>query len=410
MSTDAVAGLDEIRPALTDLYKDLHAHPELSFAEHRTAGVIAERLTGLGLEVTTGVGRTGVVGALRNGAGPMVLLRADFDALPVTERTGLPYASETDGVMHACGHDMHVTCLLGALDLLNGARDSWSGTVLAVFQPAEEIGAGARAMVDDGLYDRFGRPDVVLGQHVGPFPAGWLGAHAGPAFAATDALDVRMYGRGGHGSRPETTIDPVVMAAATVMRLQTVVSREVSGNDTAVVTVGAIQAGTKDNIIPDEAELKINIRTFTEAVRGKVLAAVERVIKAEAAASGAPRGPEIGTEYTFPVVTNDPAATERTMAAFRDRFGADHVIDPGPATGSEDVGHFATSAGVPICYWLFGGCDPETFLTALKNDRVEQDVPSNHSPGFAPVIEPTVTAGVTAMVTAALTWLGPAAG
>ena len=416
MTTDSVLDrLDEVRPGLAELYQDLHAHPELSFAEHRTAGLIAERLTTLGLEVAEGVGRTGVVGVLRNGDGPTVLLRADIDALPVKEATGLPYASTATGidpdgdevpVMHACGHDMHVTCLLGALDLLAGARDLWTGTVLAVFQPAEELGQGARAMVDDKLFDRFGRPDIVLGQHVGPFPAGWVGVHAGPAFAAADSLRVRLHGKGGHGSRPETTVDPVVMAAATVMRLQTVVSREIAGAETAVVTVGSIQAGTKDNVIPDEAELTVSIRTYSEQVRGKVLGAVERIVRAEAAASGAEREPELIPIGTFPVLINDEAATARTAAALRDRLGEGNVIDPGPVTGSEDVGFFATSAGVPLCYWLFGGTDRDTFLAAFNAGTWDTDIPANHSALFAPVIEPTLGTGVTAMVTAALAWLG----
>ncbi len=389
----------EIGPGLAEVYQDLHRHPELSFEEHRTAALIAGRLTALGLEVAEGVGRTGVVGVLRNGEGPTVLLRADMDALPVSEQTGLPYASQTDGVMHACGHDMHVACLLGAVDLLAGARQDWSGTVLAVFQPAEERASGAREMVADKLFDRFGRPDVVLGQHVAPAPVGWIGAHAGPAFAATDSLRVTMFGRGGHGSRPETTVDPVVMAAATVMRLQTVVSREVAASDMAVVTVGSIQAGTKDNVIPDDAELKINIRSYTEPVRKTLLAAIERIVRGEAAASGAVRDPQITTIDTFPVLVNDPAATDKTLQAFRDHFGGDVVIDPGPVSGSEDVGEFATAAGVPLCYWIFGGIEHELFAQGAK------EVPANHSPLFAPVIEPTLETGVAALTVAALTWL-----
>ncbi|MFD8011144.1 amidohydrolase [Streptomyces sp. NPDC058955] len=404
-----LAGLPRTAPGLADLYRDLHAHPELPFQEHRTSGLIAERLGDLGLDVTTGVGRTGVVGVLANGPGPHVLLRADFDALPVTERTGLPYASTTDGVMHACGHDMHVTCLLGALGLLAAARDSWSGTVTAVFQPAEEIGAGAQAMIDDGLFDRVGIPDVVLAQHVAPFPAGTVGCHAGPALAATDALKVTLYGKGAHGSRPEAAVDPVVMAAATVMRLQTVVSREIAGGDTAVVTVGALNAGTTDNVIPDTAELKLNIRTYTDAVRATVLAAVRRIIEGEAAAAGAPREPLVETLDAFPVLVNDPAATARTLAALRSRLGEERVFDPGPATGSEDCAAFGTAAGAPLCYWFFGGTDPATYEKARKSGTVARDIPSNHSPRFAPVIEPTLTTGVTAMTTAVLTWLAPEA-
>ncbi|MER7722115.1 amidohydrolase [Streptomyces flaveolus] len=400
-----LAGLPRTAPGLADLYRDLHTHPELSFQENRTSGLIADRLRALGLDVTTGLGRTGVVGVLANGAGPHVLLRADFDALPVTEKTGLPYASTIDGVMHACGHDMHVTCLVGALDLLAAGRDSWSGTITAVFQPAEEIGAGAQAMVDDGLFDRVGAPDVVLGQHVGPFPAGTVGCHPGPALAATDALKVTLFGKGAHGSRPEAAVDPIVMAAATVMRLQTVVSREIAGGDTAVVTIGALNSGTTDNVIPDTAELKLNIRTYTDEVRATVLAAVRRIIEGEATVAGAPREPLIETLDAFPVLVNDIEATDRTLAAFRGRFGDERVLDPGPATGSEDCATFGTASGAPVCYWFFGGTDPDTYEKAQKAGTVARDIPSNHSPHFAPVIEPTLTTGVTAMTTAALSWL-----
>lgn len=401
--------------SLAELYRDLHAHPELSFQEHRTAGIAAGRAADAGWEVTTGVGGTGVVAVLRNGPGPKVLLRADMDALPVREDTGLPYASDVvatgpDGgevpVMHACGHDVHVTCLIGALERLAAERDSWSGTLTAVFQPAEEIGRGARAMLDDGFLDRFGTPDVVLGQHVVPMPAGWLGAHPGPAFSAADSLHVRMFGRGGHGSQPESTVDPVLMAAATVLRLQGVVSREVAAADTAVVTVGSLHAGTKENIIPDDAEMALTLRSYTEPVRERLMASVTRIVNAEAAASGAPKEPEITTIGAFPVLVNDEAATERTMAAFRTAYGADRVIDPGALSGSEDVGIFATECGAPLCYWLLGGADPAAFTTPDGGfDLAGADLPANHSPGFAPVIEPTLSAGVDALVVAARAWL-----
>ncbi|QEU91268.1 amidohydrolase [Streptomyces kanamyceticus] len=404
----ALSGLDAVKDDLADLYRDLHAHPELAFEEHRTAAEIARRAKSYGYEVTPGVGRTGVVAVLANGEGPTVLLRADIDALPVTERTGLPYASRTEGVMHACGHDMHVTCLLGALRLLADARADWSGRILGVFQPAEEAALGAQGMLDDGLYERFGTPDVVLGQHVAPMPAGMIGAHAGPAFAATDALRVRMFGKGGHASRPETTIDPVVMAASTVMRLQTIVSREIAGGETAVLTVGSIRAGTKDNIIPDEAELQINIRTYTPEARAKVIAAVERIVKGEAATAGAEREPEITEIDAFPVLNNDADAVERTMAAIGAVIGPGLIMDPGPVTGSEDVGYFATSTDpeIPLCYWLFGGADPAEVLAAQRAGTFERDIPSNHSPLFAPLVEPTLSTGVTALTAAALAWLG----
>ena len=415
MSIDGVlTRLAELKPGLHDLYRDLHAHPELSGEEHRTAEVVARGLTALGLAVTEGVGGTGVVGVLRNGDGPTVLLRADFDALPVTEQTGLPYAStktaivadgSTVGVMHACGHDMHVTCLLGAVDLLAGARSEWSGTVVAVFQPAEETGVGAAAMVEDGFFDRFPRPDIVLGQHVGPMPSAMVGGHSGPAFAALDSLVVRVFGRGGHGSRPETTVDPIVLASAIVLRLQTVVSREVAASDLAVITVGSIHAGTRDNIIPDEAVLEISIRSYTETVRTKVNDAVRRVIRGEALASGVEREPEITVMPGMPLLRNDPTATARANAAFQAWFGPDRVVDPGAITGSEDFGVFGDTIGVPYCYWILGGTEPATYLVAVEADRVDEDIPSNHSPFFAPVIEPTMSTGVSALVVATLAWL-----
>jgi len=401
---------------LAAVYRDLHAHPELAFHETRTAAIASAWLARCGFEVTR-VGRTGVVGLLRNGAGPTALLRADMDGLPVAELTGLPYASAatqpdesgTDvPVMHACGHDVHVTCLLGAAAALAADPRSWSGTLLAVFQPAEEIGAGAQDMVDDGLFERFGRPDVVLGQHVAPLPAGVIGLRVGPAFAGADSLRVTLHGRGAHASRPDTSVDPVVMAAATVMRLQGVVSREVAGSDIAVVTVGALRAGTAVNVIPDDAELLISVRTYTAEVRTRVLEAITRIVRAEAAASGAPRDPDIEVLGSFPAVVNDPVAAARIGRALA--AAGRVVIDPGPVTGSEDVGILAAAAGAPCVYWLLGGADPAMFAGASTVDEIAARVaqlPSNHSPLFAPVIEPTLTAGVGALVAAARDWLPP---
>lgn len=406
--------LDEIRDELISLYKDLHAHPELSFQEHRTASEVAHRLEALGLEVSTGVGGTGVVGVLRNGSGPTVLLRADFDALPVAEQTGLAYASTQRGttadgtdvpVMHACGHDMHVTCLVGALDLLVHARQRWSGTVLAIFQPAEEIGRGAQAMLDDGLLERFPKPDVCLGQHVFPFESGLVGAMTGASMSAADGLRITMFGRGAHGSQPQNSIDPVVMASAAVLRLQTVVSREIGGDETAVLTVGSIRAGSKENIIPDRAELGVNIRSFDEGVRERVLAAVRRIVRAEAVASGAEREPEFERSNEFPLLFNDPEATARTVAAMRAALGEGAVVELDRSMGSEDVGLFGTAAGVPTCYWFIGGTDAAEYRAAVENGTAARDIPSNHSPFFAPRVEPTLTTGVRALTTAALEWL-----
>jgi amidohydrolase len=409
-------GLDGISAALEDLYRDVHAHPELSMQEHRTAGKAAERLEAAGYDVTRGVGSTGVVGVLRNGDGPTVMLRADMDALPVKEATGLPYASavtatDPDGnevpVMHACGHDMHVTWLAGATALLAGARDAWHGTVLAVFQPAEETAAGAQAMIDDGLFEHFPKPQVILGQHVMPAPAGDLYLRPGTTQAAADSLEVRLFGRGAHGSMPESSVDPVVMAAATVLRLQTIVSREVAANQAAVVTIGALQAGTKDNVIPDEALLKLNVRTFDEQVRAHVLDAIKRIVEAEATASGAPRAPEITMTEHYPLTTNDPTSTARVAAALRGRFGADRVHDlAAPVSASEDFGSFGTEWGVPSVFWYVGGTDRDAYQRAVQAGRVAQDIPTNHNAKFAPVLHPTIETGVQAMTVAALDVLG----
>jgi len=419
MSTDVTITTRPSAQALADLYRDLHRNPELSFAETRTAGIVAASFAALGYEVTTGIGGTGVVGILRRGEGPTVLVRADMDALPVLEETGLDYASAARGtdpngtdmpVMHACGHDVHVTCLLGAAAEL-AADDSWTGTVMAVAQPAEELGTGARAMIADGIYERLGRPDVVLGQHVGPIPAGMIGLHPGAAFATSDSIKVTLFGKGGHGSRPEACIDPIVMAAAVVMRLQTIVSRELAGSDTAVVSIGTLHAGTKVNIIPDTAELEINVRTYDVAVREHILAAIERIVRAEATASNAPRPPTVELVDSFPFLYNDLEGSERTTAVFRGVFGDGAVIDPGPVTGSEDVGVFALTADVPCVFWILGGADPALFAgaaTAKELMTVMAGVPSNHSPHYAPVIEPTLSVGVAALVAAAKEWLGAA--
>jgi amidohydrolase len=410
--TPVLAGLDAILAELEDLYRDIHQHPELSMQEHRTAGKAAERLEAAGYEVTRGVGGTGVVGLLRNGDGPTVMLRADMDALPIAEATGLPYASTATAtgpagdevpVMHACGHDMHVAWLAGSTALLAGARDAWRGTVLAVFQPAEETAQGAQAMIEDGLFDRFPRPEVILGQHVMPAPAGELGYRPGTTQAAADSLEVRLFGRGAHGSMPESSVDPVVMAAATVMRLQTIVSREVAAIQPAVVTIGALQAGTKDNVIPEEALLKLNVRTFDEGVRTRVLEAIERIVEAEATASGAPRPPQITMTEHYPLTVNDPDRTARVAAALRGEFGDGRVHElAAPVSASEDFGSFGTEWDVPSVFWYVGGTDADAYRKAEEAGRVAQDIPTNHNARFAPVIHPTLETGVQAITTAAL--------
>ncbi|MEV8135529.1 amidohydrolase [Microbacterium aurantiacum] len=400
---------------LEALYTDLHRHPELSFQETRTAGVVTGLLAQLGIEYEEGIGRTGIAAIIRNGDGPIVWLRADMDGLPVEERTGLAYASTARGVdptgldvpvMHACGHDMHVASLIGALERLVATKDEWSGTIVAVFQPAEEYGAGSQAMIADGVFDRFPRPDIVLGQHVTPLPAGTIGVRSGTQMAASDGLTVTLHGRGGHGSRPHATIDPVVMAAATVMRLQTIVSREVDPRDVAVVTVGSIHAGLKNNIIPAEAKLELSLRYPDDEARAKVMQKVERIVRAEAQASGAEQEPVIAVDHSLPPTINDDEATTRLSRAFDTAFGAGTVIDPGMFTGSEDVSWFAREAGVPLVFWFWGGVDAAAFRAATEAGTIERDIPTNHSPFFAPVLQPTLSRGVENLVVAAREFLG----
>jgi len=411
---DVLANLGTLLPDLESVYKDIHSNPELSTEEKRTAGIAAERLRAAGYEVTSGVGKTGVVGVLRNGNGPTIMLRADMDALPVREATGLPYASnvtaEQNGksvpVMHACGHDMHVTWLVGAATLLAQSRNAWRGTLMPVFQPAEETGVGAQAMIDDGLFHRFPKPSAILGQHVMVGSSGDIGTRSGVITSAGDSFEIRMFGRGAHGSMPQASIDPVVMAAATVLRLQTIVSRELAPNDAAVVTVGSLQAGTKENVIPDEAVIKLNVRTFDEGVRKRVLSAIERIVNAEAEASRSPKKPEIIPLDRYPLVKNDAEATRRAVDAFRNYFPADRVKDTQPTTASEDFGSFGTGWQVPSVFWFVGGTDPETYADAKKSGTIAE-LPTNHNPRFAPVIHPTLEAGVEAMVVASQAWLSP---
>jgi len=412
-STSVLANMGTLLPDLESLYKDIHSHPELSMQENRTAGIAAEHLRSAGYDVATGIGKTGVVGILKNGDGPTIMLRADMDALPVREATGLPYASnvtaadregKTVPVMHACGHDMHVTWLIGAATLFARHRDVWRGTLMPLFQPAEETGEGARAMIDDGLFKRVPKPDVILGQHVMVGSSGVISSRSGVITSAGDSLQIRMFGRGAHGSMPQSSIDPVVMAAATVLRLQTIVSREVAPTDAAVVTVGSLQAGTKENVIPDEAIIKLNVRTFDEDVRRRVLAAIERIVNAEGEASRAPKKPEITPLDRYAFVKNDPEATKRVADAFRSYFPADRLQQTQPTTASEDFGSFGTGWHVPSVFWFVGGTDPEVYAKAKKAGTVA-DIPTNHNPRFAPVIHPTLEAGIEALVVASQAWL-----
>ncbi|MEU8797317.1 amidohydrolase [Spirillospora sp. NPDC048819] len=414
-ASSVLGGLDTVREWQEELYRDLHRHPELSHQERRTAGKVAERLGKAGFDVHQFVGGTGVVGVLGNGDGPTVLLRADMDALPVREATGLAYASTataTDSrgdevpVAHACGHDVHVACLLGATTLLAEAPGQWSGTVVALFQPAEETGDGARGMVDDGLADLIPAPDVALAQHVLPAPAGQLGTRAGPTLSAADSMRITLHGHGGHGSMPHATVDPVVLAAMIVIRLQTVISRETPPGETAVLTVGSIQAGTASNVIPDTAVLQLNLRCYSEQTRRRILDAIRRIVIAECDASACPQEPEFELFGRFPLTNNDPAATDRVARAFADVFG-ERSQPMGPQTASEDFSDIPSALGVPYTYWGLGGVDPDAYHRAEAAGRINQDVPVNHSPKFAPVIQPTLDAGTEALVVAALAWLAP---
>ncbi|WP_235831551.1 amidohydrolase [Gordonia zhaorongruii] len=406
-------GLAGTRGWQEDFYRHLHQHPELSHQEHRTATQVAERLADTSFDIHDGIGGAGIVGVLRNGDGPTVLLRADMDALPVREATGLPYAStatttDADGsevpVMHACGHDVHVTCLLGAAQLLSDATDHWTGTAVLLFQPAEETGDGARTMLDDRLTDLIGDVDVALAQHVLPFPAGIVGTRPGSALSAADSMRITVHGRGGHGSMPQATIDPVVLASMIVIRLQTVVSRELAPAEPAVLTVGSVTAGSKSNIIPDHAVLELNVRTYSADSRDTVLNAVKRIVQAECQASGSPREPEFELYDRFPATVNDEDVTERVADAFHRHFGECSETLP-LQTASEDFSDIPDALGVPYTYWGIGGADPDTYRSAEAAGRVSDDIPVNHSATFAPVIQPTLDTGTQALVVAALAYL-----
>jgi hippurate hydrolase len=408
-----IPDLDAFLPELEAVYKDLHRNPELSMCEYRTAKIAADYLERYGYDVTREIGVTGVVGVLRNGEGPVVMLRADMDALPMAEATGLPYASDVvtrdeDGVevpvCHSCGHDMHVTWLMGVTRVLAENRATWRGTLLAVFQPGEEVGVGAQSMIDDGMLQRFPKPDIILGQHVMVGPAGTVGHRSGTILSAGDSLKIKLFGRGSHGSQPQTSIDPVVMAASTVLRLQTIVSREISPQDRAVLTVGSLQAGTKENIIPDDATLKLNVRTYDEDVREYMLGAIKRICCAECSASNAPRDPEFTTINRYPLTVNDVQASTRLAGAFGDWFG-DRAYETAPAAASEDFSVFGRAWKVPYVFWFVGCTDPQVYEDA-KAKRQINSIPSNHSPRFAPLLHPTLRTGLEAMLCAAFAWFG----
>lgn len=405
----AIASVDALYPDLAALYQDLHRNPELSRHEEKTSEKIAERLRALGYEVTDHVGGFGVVGVMKNGKGPTLLIRADMDALPVEEKTGLPYAStvhakndagETVPVMHACGHDVHMTSLVGAAALLAKAKKLWRGTLVLVGQPAEEGGPGATAMLADGFLTRFPKPDFAIALHDdNRLPAGQIGYAPGFAYANSDTVDITIYGRGGHGSAPQTTVDPIVIAARTVLALQTIVSRENNPLDPAVVTVGTIHGGTKSNIIPDEVKLQLTVRTYKDEARRRVLASIERIAKAEAAAAGAPREPLVKIGKGFAANTNDPAMTLRVAKALAAAFGKERVKELPPVMASEDFGEFGRAANVPsLEFWL--GATPAGKYEAAQGDVTK--LPGLHSSEWAPDPEPTLKTGAAALTIAAI--------
>jgi hippurate hydrolase len=400
----------QVKP-LTQLYKSLHESPELSFKEEKTAAKMAEELRKLGFDVTEHVGGNGVVGILKNGDGPVLLLRADMDALPVVEETGLDYASQvkvrdahgaTVGVMHACGHDMHMTMLLGTLKYLAEHRDQWKGTLMPIFQPAEERGGGAQAMIDDGLFARFAKPNYALALHVAADRAtGKVAWRAGYAMANVDSVDITVKGKGGHGAYPHTTVDPIVIACRLVLDLQTIVSREIKPIDPVVITVGAIHGGTKHNVIGDECKLQLTVRTYKPEVREQVMAAIRRKANAAAESSGAPE-PEITLSDGTPALANDEKLAKRLDPVVRQAIGQNNVEEAEPTMGGEDFGAFGR-AGVPILMMGVGAVN----ANRMERYKKEGGAPSLHSPKFFPDIEPTMTTGVAALASASLELLRP---
>jgi amidohydrolase len=382
----------------------LHQNPELSGHETQTAAKLAGRLRDLGYEVTEHVGGTGVVAILKNGAGPTVMLRTELDGLPVEEKTGLPYASivrtkddagRDVGVMNACGHDVHMASLFGTAAVMARSQDGWHGTLILIGQPAEETISGAKRMIEDGLMTRFPKPDIALALHVGnQLPAGKVGVGPGYRFSNADSLRITIYGKGGHGSMPNTTVDPIVIAARTVVALQTIVSREVKPGEVAVVTIGYIQAGTKNNIIPDQAELGLTVRSYKPAVRKQVLAAIERITKAEASAAGALHEPKIEHYEGTDAVYNDPVLSQRLQGVLEVSLGKDNVVVEEPGMASEDFSYF-TAEGVPSFYFSVGAANPAKYAEAKASGA---NLPSNHSALFAPDADPALHTGIAAEV------------
>lgn len=412
MAAPITDGLSTLLPALVELYLDLHAHPELSGAEERTAARLASWLEREGFEVIRGIGGHGLAGVLRNGPGPVVMLRAELDALPVEEQTGLPYAStvrEPVPVMHACGHDLHAAAAAGAAALLARAADRWHGTLVVVGQPAEETLSGAQAMLDDGLYARVGRPGIVLAQHTAPMPSGLVAHARGPAMAGSVGMEVVIRGGGGHAATAHTTVDPVLTAAATVLRLHTLASRETAPAEQVVLTVGALHAGDRDNVIPDRAVLGLTVRGFSAAVLDRMTEAVRRVVRGECAAAGCVEEPLVTVVSRSPVTVSDAGAAAVVRRAHAAQFGPDRVVDWPPSLATEDFAHFADGgdgAPVPLVYWLLGAVGPGQWRAAPGTGAEKlAGLPSNHSPRFAPDVRTALPTGVRALWAAALAHL-----
>jgi len=393
--------LDALYAGIEPVCLELHRHPELSLHETRTAALLAGDLRKLGFDVTERVGGTGVVGVLRNGAGKTVMLRTELDALPVEEKTGLPYAShdrarddagEEVAVMHACGHDVHMAVWLGTATYLSREKGRWKGTLVLIAQPAEERGMGARAMLDDGLFTRFPKPDSVIALHDIPdLPSGSVGYTSGPALSSADSVDLTIFGKGAHGAHPEASVDPIVIAARTILALQTLVSRENNPLDPAIVTVGSVHGGTKHNIIPDQVKLQLTVRAFREPVRQRLLAGIARIAKAEAEAAGAPKLPEMKVvDVSSHVTVNDPALTGRVAGALRRELGDARVSVLPPETASEDFSEYGL-AGVPSVMYRLGAAEPGTWEAA---NRSGTSLPSLHSALFAPDRKATITTGI----------------
>jgi amidohydrolase len=396
--------VEEVYPAVHDLYVDLHQTPELSAHEIQTAAKLAARLRSLGYEVTEGVGGTGVVALLKNGAGPTIMLRTELDALPVEEKTGLPYASRVHAkddsgidvpVMHACGHDVHIATLVGTAGIMAHSKNTWHGTLMLIGQPAEESIGGAKSMIADGVFTRFPKPSVGVALHVGNnLPANQVGITPGIYNTNSNAIRITIYGKGGHGSAPHTTIDPIVIAARTIIALETINAREIKPGEMGVVTVGYIRAGTRGNIIPDQAELGLTVRTYKAEVRKQILAAITRIVKSEALVGGAPKEPLIEELSSTDAVYNDPALAQRLRVPLEFALGKENVITTEPISPSEDYAFFIEQ-GVPSLYMSLGGADPQKYSETQAAGTM---LPSNHSPFFAPVAELALRTGIKAEV------------